>query len=67
VVPSEKLVFQEPLRLANGRLVWLRAFDEMVQPVAPEPVPIGQLIRVLTPESNDVSCPGYLVVGVNVA
>lgn len=67
VVPPEQLVFQEPLQLSNGRLVWLRAFDEEVQPVKPEPVPVGQLIRVLTPEADEGSCPGYLVVGLNVA
>jgi hypothetical protein len=67
VVPPEKLVFRQPLQLDSGRLVWLRAFDEEVQSTEPEPVPVGQLIRVLTPEANDVSCPGYLVVGVNVA
>jgi len=67
VVPPEKLVFQEPLQLDSGRLVWLRGFDEEVQPIKPEPVPVGQLIRVLTPEADEVSCPGYLVVGVNVA
>ena len=67
VVPPEKLVFPQPLQLDSGRLVWLRAFDEEVQSTEPEPVPVGQLIRVLTPEANDVSCPGYLIVGVNVA
>jgi hypothetical protein len=67
VVPAEKLVFDEPLRLASGRLVWLRAFDEEVEAVDQEPVPVGQLIRVLTPETNEVSIPGYLVVGANVA
>ena len=67
VIPADKLVFDEPIGLASGRLVWLRAFDEEVEAVEPEPVPVGQLIRVLTPETNDVSIPGYLVVGVNVA
>jgi hypothetical protein len=67
VVPSEKLVFQQPLQLSSGRLVWLQAFDEDVPPIDPGPVPVGQLIRVLTLEADDVSCPGYLVVGLNVA
>jgi hypothetical protein len=67
VVPPERLVFHQPLQLDSGRLVWLQAFDEAVQSVEPQRVPIGQLIRVLTPEADDVSCPGYLVVGVNVA
>jgi hypothetical protein len=67
LAPAEKLVFDIPLRLANGNLVWLLAFDENIPAVEPEPVPVGQLIKVLTPEANGVSCPGYLVVGINVA
>lgn len=67
VIPTEKLVFRQPLELDSGRLVWLCAFDEEIQLTEPGPMPVGQLIRVLTPEANDVSCPGYLVVGLNVA
>lgn len=66
VAQRERLVFDEPLVLSSGRLVWLQAFAEYTEPRDPVPVPVGQLIRVMIPGQNDVSCPGYLVVDVNV-
>ncbi|MCR1782205.1 hypothetical protein KVF89_06645 [Nocardioides carbamazepini] len=66
-VAARELVFPAPLTLKNGRLVWLSSFQEPVDAIEPEPVPAGSLVRVLTPKTNGVSCPGYLLVGVNLA
>lgn len=65
-VAGERLVFPEPLTLKNGRRVWLLSFYEDLPAREPEPVPAGQVVRVLTPEKDGVSCPGYLLVGMNI-
>lgn len=65
-VTPERLVFPQPLQLKNGRLVWLLSFYQDVPLQDPAPVPAAQAVRVLTPGRNDVSCPGYLLVGVNI-
>lgn len=67
VVAPDRLVFPTPLRLSNGRLVWLLAFEQHVPATEPEPVPAAQVIRVMTPETDDVSCPGYLLIGANLS
>lgn len=67
VVPHESLVVDQPLELPSGRLLCLQSFQESIPTREPAPVPAGQLIKVLTPEQNEVSCLGYLVVGLNVA
>ncbi|QIK65616.1 hypothetical protein G7072_04035 [Nocardioides sp. HDW12B] len=64
---SDRLVFPTPLPLTNGRLVWLTTFHQTIRATTPEPAPAGQMVRVLTPSRDAVSCPGYLIVGVNVA
>lgn len=67
VAPPERLVFEQPLLLSSGRLVWLCRFTQNIEAVEPQPVPVGQMIRVMRPATDAVSCPGYLVVGLNIA
>lgn len=63
---SDTLVFDVPLVLANGRQLWLRRFEDRTPPASPEPVPAGQMVRVLNPETDNVVCPGFLLVGLNI-
>lgn len=61
------LVFDDALQLANGRLIWLERLSEAITPSEPEPVPVAQMVRYMSPDSQDISSPGYLLVGVNLA
>lgn len=63
---SDSLVFAEPRRLANGNRVWLSAFYDHTDPQEPERVPDSQLVAMLTPDEDDVACPGFMLRGVNI-
>lgn len=61
---SERMI-GGPLDLTSGRRVWLVARTELLEFSAPEPQAVGALIKPLTPESDGVPAPGFLVVGVH--
>lgn len=62
----DALVYDEPLVVPDGRRVWLEVFEDPAPGGHAEPVSDGQMVRVLTPESDAVPCPGFLVVAVRV-
>jgi len=62
------LAIHDPLTLANGRHVWVACSHQKVEPIDPERPPDNNLIRVLSPDQDDdVTCPGFIVPGLNVA
>lgn len=61
---TERLV-GGPLPLRIGRQVWLTAGTERLPAIDPEPVPISQMIEPLTPETDGVNAPGFVVRGVH--
>ena len=63
--PSWSIV-GEPLHLASGRTVWVTQSTESIEPTQPEPTAAGALIRPLSPETSDVTAPGWLVTGVHI-
>jgi hypothetical protein len=63
--PAQSLVFDVPLALRNGNRVWLSVFQDPCEPVPFEPIPQSSLIEVLTPERDDVECPGFMIKGLN--
>ena len=57
---------RDPLKLTNGRRVWLACVHQPVEATDPERPPDNNLIRVLSPENDEVSCPGFIVPGLNI-
>ena len=46
--------------------MWVTFAEEVIKLSDPQPVPVSQMVQVMSPEADDFTAPGFLVRGVYV-